>query len=379
VARLLTVHVGLEKTGTTFLQHGLSALRPTMRQQGIEYPGRAHAQHGPVRDLLGIRSRLCDDSLLAGAAAGTWAELHDELTAHRGDAIISCEYLSWATADEARHVLEQLPADHVRIVVTARALRRTLPSLWQEQVRHGETRCPHDWLDQAVRPAVDGAASTDRLFRADPVSVIRRWTEAGADDLAIVPTDGAGQDFFPHFLEACGLPPGTEGAFTEVDRPRHASDDPIRTELMRRVVSGAPRSRDCAFLAAVLRPALRLGTRPLPHDPDPPALCADHGEWARSRDTALATLGLPGQVGGLAGDRVPDDQDGTRAGRWCRGDYEGGPLGAERFERIAGRCVAAARVAAWMWATGRAVPGVDRALRTGLRRRRYRVTGAPHA
>src|SRR4051812_41797703 len=98
--RRVYLHVGLYKTGTTFLQNLWRANRGRLAQQGVYYPG---GRDGPVQvfavsDLFGRRPTGGEDRI-----EGRWAELTEAVGASPHPVtLISDESLSLATVGEAR-------------------------------------------------------------------------------------------------------------------------------------------------------------------------------------------------------------------------------------------------------------------------------------
>ncbi len=90
------LHVGLPKSGTTYLQAVLADNKERLADRSrLLFPGKSwHEQVRAVRDVRGQRGRgaSADDS-------GAWQSLVDEIAAWDGDAIISMEWLGGAPTD----------------------------------------------------------------------------------------------------------------------------------------------------------------------------------------------------------------------------------------------------------------------------------------
>src|SRR4051794_13133871 len=112
MARLVYLHIGLPKTGTTFLQTAMWHNRSALEEQGIHYPGSKRMDHFhasvAIRDPSGTRS----DS--------AWQRIVRELAEWDGTGLISHEFFSMATADQARAAVETLAPAEVHVVVTVR-------------------------------------------------------------------------------------------------------------------------------------------------------------------------------------------------------------------------------------------------------------------
>ena len=70
--RQVFLHVGLHKTGTTYLQNLLRANRVELRAQGVEYLADPDSsQRSATRDLKGTFGRGFDDPGCRGPATGS--------------------------------------------------------------------------------------------------------------------------------------------------------------------------------------------------------------------------------------------------------------------------------------------------------------------
>ena len=134
--RKVFLHIGLHKTGTTYLQHVLlkNANREGLRAQHIEFPGGPGepVQAFAVWDLQGRRPRGVDDKRISGQ----WDALVDLVRSTAlPTVLISEERLSLATARQVRKVVDDFADDEVNVVVTVRDLGRVAVSAWQEEVK----------------------------------------------------------------------------------------------------------------------------------------------------------------------------------------------------------------------------------------------------
>jgi len=117
VASPVFLHVGLPKTGTTYLQTILWKNRDELRRQGILLPGFGPRQHlwasGAVREEPNLSSRHLD-------APRAWDELVQEVNAWDGPALISHEFFAGASAEQTARAVAALAGAQVHVVVTAR-------------------------------------------------------------------------------------------------------------------------------------------------------------------------------------------------------------------------------------------------------------------
>jgi hypothetical protein len=136
LAKVVFFHVGLPKTGTTYLQTLMWANKEELARQGVLLPGRS------VREHLWASGAVREDPRLARrteAAVGAWDRLVEETNAWRGTAVISHEFFAAASADQAKHAMDALGGADVHVVVTARDTVSLVTARWQEWVKNGAT------------------------------------------------------------------------------------------------------------------------------------------------------------------------------------------------------------------------------------------------
>lgn len=177
-AKKVFLHVGLHKTGTTFLQNVFKANGARLLEQGIDFPHRPDdpVQSHAVWDLRGRRPRGTKDPRVAGA----WQALVDRVDASDAATfLISEEGLSTATLNQARRAIEPFLGSEVHIIVTVRDLARVVVSSWQEDVKNGATDTWKAYVD-ALRDPERAAASPARGFwsRHDLIRILETWEAA---------------------------------------------------------------------------------------------------------------------------------------------------------------------------------------------------------
>lgn len=129
------LHVGLPKSGTTYLQAVLAENKDRLAERSrLLFPGRNWMEQvKAVRDVRGQQGRGAspDD-------AGAWQSLVDEITAWDGDAVVSMEWLGGAPTEQVKHIVGSLSPSRVEVVITVRDLARTIPAAWQEFLQNAE-------------------------------------------------------------------------------------------------------------------------------------------------------------------------------------------------------------------------------------------------
>ena len=211
------LHVGLPKTGTTYLQALLADNRDQLRAAGVLYPFvRAGAMfHGAVE----VRGSHAKFGLPAERVAGSWAAVCERARAFGGTAVISHEVLGGATTDQVRAALAPLAGADVHVVVTARDLGRQATAHWQEEVKLGATWAFADFEREQLRADTGPDAGPDaggvrpHFWHAqDFADCLRRWSTAvpaGRAHLVVGPAPGAPPGLlWERFADACGVDPG---------------------------------------------------------------------------------------------------------------------------------------------------------------------------
>jgi hypothetical protein len=168
VARKVFFHVGLPKTGTTYLQTLMWNNRDELRRQGVLLPGTSGRQHlwasGAVREDPNLERRSPD-------APRAWDQLLEEVNRWPGTAVISHEFFSSASAEQAAHAASAVDEAEVHVVVTARDTLSLVTARWQEYVKNGST-VPID--DYPVREDTDPTDEWD-WGSLDLADVLARW------------------------------------------------------------------------------------------------------------------------------------------------------------------------------------------------------------
>lgn len=214
MASRLILHVGLQKSGTTYLQ---DVLANSADELGVAYPlfpqrGRRNHEWATY-GLLGTEYPWVSQRRAAQEAA-EWKRLERRVAREPGAVLLSAEALSAIRTPAIRLLLDRLGVPDVEVVVTARGLTRTLPSLWQQHVRNGR-RLGFDrylkMLDEQRRQGPD-RIEADRelhLWRAFALGgLVRRWgAEVGMARVRVVTSPGSPPELlWSRFAEAAGLP-----------------------------------------------------------------------------------------------------------------------------------------------------------------------------
>ncbi|MGN6250614.1 MAG: hypothetical protein ACTHNS_02240 [Marmoricola sp.] len=219
------LHIGLPKTGTTYLQAVLWANRDQLRRDGVTIPGTGHREHLWAALDVQERKQLARRD---PRAPGTWERLCEELDAAPGVGLVSHEFFCGASAEQARRVVTRLAPAEVHLVVTARDAAGMLAAGWQEMVKNG---------GEADLASVAGSDRRHEFSWQtwDLEGVLRRWAPTvPAAHVHVVPMPRAGEPPERHWLafaEVLGL----RSTYPLPERPVNRSLGAVQVELLRRI------------------------------------------------------------------------------------------------------------------------------------------------
>lgn len=235
MATKVFLHVGLPKSGTTYLQAVLGENKQRLQERArVLYPGRTWSdQVHAARDVLsadphGSRSE---------ATQGAWGRLVDEVAAWDGDAVVSMEWLGSASPEQARRMVDTLSPATTEVVVTARDLGRTVPAAWQEFMQNWEQWTWPEFL-RSISSENPRATNAGNLFwiQQDLGRLIAIWRDVvPAERIHVVtlprPGSSAGE-LWSRFASVLGTEPGL---FDASGRGSNESLGLESAELMRRL------------------------------------------------------------------------------------------------------------------------------------------------
>jgi hypothetical protein len=231
------MHVGVAKTGTTYLQRILYSHRDVLRAAGLLYPG---AQPGD-QFVASIDLRGLDDAKFDHFnAGGAWDRLADEVQGFDGDAIISHETFARASTQQIERIVDSFDGAELHIVLTGRDLGRQIPAVWQETLKNRATGSYDTFLNDIF---VNDEAGPHKFFwkPQDIARVVRRWTiQVGAERITLVtvPPSGAPRDeLWNRFAKAINLP---DVPIELPERAANSSLGPAEAELLRQLNASLP-------------------------------------------------------------------------------------------------------------------------------------------
>jgi hypothetical protein len=221
MSRVVYLHIGAPKTGTTYLQDRLALNSTSLAKHDVHYPRRSPLvspglfHFRAALDLLGQ-----DWGGHPGHGEGNWDALVRRINRKSGTIIVSHEILAPAQPVHVARVMADLADSEVHIVYSARDLARALPAAWQESIKQGR-----QWtFRKFLRRCENGKSWFLRAF--DIPTVLGTW---GADltpdrmHVVTVPQTGSSaigeNPLWLRFCEAFGIDPSWAPADSERTNP----------------------------------------------------------------------------------------------------------------------------------------------------------------
>ena len=227
------LHIGLPKTGTTYLQQVVWGNRDRLAADGVLLPGFGHREHLWAALDLQERPRLAKRHK---DAPGSWERLVEQAARQSRDVLLTHEFFCGASAEQATRAIEAFPDSEVHLVVTARDAASVVSAGWQESVKNGGT------VDLAAVMSGQAAGGPEFSMRTwDLAGVLERWTPALPSDrvhVLVMPGRGQPHDLhWRHFAEVLGVDPDAYDLPTDAVNPALGI---VQIELLRQVNAQLP-------------------------------------------------------------------------------------------------------------------------------------------
>lgn len=166
------LHLGVPKSGTTYLQSALWHHRDALRADGVLLPGDRHADHRYWG--FWVREEPPKSETNRRKLADCYARVVTGARDFDGTAVVSHEFTGAATAEQAARAVAAFAPAEVHLVVTARDALSLLTAAWQETVKYASPT-PLDDFDTAVS---DDPLDVWGWRNLDAAEVLRRWAPA---------------------------------------------------------------------------------------------------------------------------------------------------------------------------------------------------------
>lgn len=263
--RTVWLHIGLYKTGSTYLQSVLRTNRDHLAAQGVHLPVSDRGEYLglPAMDLMGRRpSDSRDDRII-----GQWNALATDIRqSPLPVGLYSSEHLSLATARQARRAVQSFPDADVHVIVAARDFSRVVLSAWQEGVKNGRTLTFAEFAASVRddRRRTQGIARTFWL-RHDLPGVLEAWRAVlPADRVHVVTVPQPGSPPGVLLERFCSLIHVDADRLVEAPRWSNETLGVVGTELVRRLnVHVAPALNKRQYERVVRHMLVRDSIQPL--------------------------------------------------------------------------------------------------------------------
>jgi hypothetical protein len=232
VARRVFLHVGLPKSGTTYVQAVLAKNKAELQRSGVLYPGERWAfQVNAVKDLRNLGH---ED---AAGIEGAWDALVKEVASWDGDVVVSMEWLCASTPEEIERLVRDLGRDSLHVVFTVRDIARTVPAAWQEFMQNRQVWTWADFLASLTGESDHPRPRRRFAAQQDLQEILPRWLDGvRADQVHVVtlPQRGAHPaELWKRMVRVLGLP--EDGHYVLDDLGANQSLGMESAELMRRL------------------------------------------------------------------------------------------------------------------------------------------------
>jgi Sulfotransferase domain len=223
------LHIGLPKTGTTYLQKALWLNKQQLAEAGLLLPGRHQRRH-----LLAALDILQDPTLeqRPGDTESPWDDLVAELLTWDRDGLVTHEFFASASPEQVRRAVDSFPEAEVHVVLTVRDMVDLTISRWQESVRNGGRRP----IDRYPRKDSYDPADVWGWGSFDLGDVLERWGSVVPHErihvLPMSPGSADPTELFTRVLTVVGY------AGLDVETPEqqvNSSLGIVETELLRRI------------------------------------------------------------------------------------------------------------------------------------------------
>lgn len=238
MSRRLYVHVGLQKTGTSYLQAALLGSTEQLTAQGLDLVPPTKRECFELMVVIRNRYEARRDEASDRATVERFTAQLDKAPGSR--AVFSQESLAAAGPGQIERLLAACGDREVHAVITVRDLARQLPSMWQEDLKAGGTTGFGAYVRGLQEQERAGKAKAPWIH-LDPPTVAARWAAALSADrvhVITVPPAGSPTDLLlERFARVLDVDPAR---LEPEDRPSNSSLGQVQAEVLRRVNAELP-------------------------------------------------------------------------------------------------------------------------------------------
>lgn len=236
MTRPLYLHIGLQKTGTSYLQGLFLGSQDVLREHGLD----VHPRHRREAYwlMLDVRDRFRPHD--PPQAREVLRDLPATLRSATGRAaLVSEESFSPAEDHQVQRLLDACGDREVHVVVTARDLGRQIPSVWQQGLQSGRSITFPDYLARLHKTQGTPAPI---WWQKDLPAVLEKWgrhVPAERIHVVTVPPSGADKDLLlQRFCSVLGIDPALldQSSVGRANRGLRLE----QAEVLRRVNAGIP-------------------------------------------------------------------------------------------------------------------------------------------
>lgn len=239
MSRVVHLHIGAPKTGTTYLQDRLRLNTPALARHGVTIP----ATRPGASEMFHFRAALDlleqDWGGAPGHAKGAWDAMMRRVERADGNVVISHEILAGAKPDKITKAMNDLADHEVHVVYSARDLGRQLPAAWQESIKQGRK-----WQFRRFIDRYEGGKSFFFRQALDLPEVLTAWGAKLPPErihVVTVPHDRGpnGDELWLRFCRAFGIDPAWAPLDSERDnRSLGIAETSLLRKLNRRLELG---------------------------------------------------------------------------------------------------------------------------------------------
>jgi len=231
MADRVLIHIGVPKSGTSYLQDRVRRNGELLAQHGLHHPeGLGGSHFYAALDLL--------QQPWAGEerrAKGQWDSLAEAVRRTSGNVLISHEILAAARPEQVTRAFSSFGDAEVEVVVTVRDLARQLPAEWQEGVKHRRVYSFERFAGEVVEQPRNGSDLWFWRVQSIP-DVLGRWSNGLRPDqvhVVTVPPSGSEPELlWSRFLQVLGVDAGLPFEPAAVD---NASLGVAEIQMLRRL------------------------------------------------------------------------------------------------------------------------------------------------